>query len=89
MPERIVTIITTQGAKKASSEFKGLGATVISLNQGFELLNKGIRAISAPIVSLISEGRRFGAQMSAVQAVTKSTGDQLVYSHMLDFLLQG
>lgn len=76
MPERIVTIITTQGAKKASSEFKGLGATVISLNQGFELLNKGIRAISAPIVSLISEGRRFGAQMSAVQAVTKSTGDQ-------------
>lgn len=76
MAERIVTIITTKGAKQSSSAFKTLGTSVIALNQGLELLNKGLQAVTAPFAAVINEGREFGKQMSAVQAVTKATGDE-------------
>lgn len=74
--EKIKTVISAKD-KGAKRTFKDLGMTLISLNQGFELLNKAMRAAIMPLASVVNEGREFGKQMSAVEAVTKGTTEQM------------
>ena len=69
---KIKAIITAKDVN-ASSTFKSFGATVIALNQGLELTKKVMRGLSAPFGAIISEGKAFGAQMSAVAAISKTT----------------
>lgn len=76
MTERIKTVITAHD-KGASKTFAGIGGKVLSLNQGLELANKAMRVYSVTLGAVISEGRQFGAQMSAVEAVTGSTAAQM------------
>jgi TP901 family phage tail tape measure protein len=56
--------------------FKNLGMNLVALNQSVELVNKAIGALRAPFDALVSEGRKFGAQMSAVRAISKTTAGE-------------
>lgn len=75
MTDRIQAVISAED-RGASKTFGSLGNKVLTLNQSFELLGKAITAIKAPIAAVINEGRQFGAQMSAVQSVTKANAEQ-------------
>jgi TP901 family phage tail tape measure protein len=69
---RIEAVITAKD-NNASSVFAVFGETVIALNQGLELTKKAISALTAPFGAIISEGKAFEAQMSAVKAISKTT----------------
>lgn len=74
---RIEAVFGVKGQKEMSSAFGDIGLKLISVNQGIELVQKAFRALSAPFASVIKEGREFTAQMSAVQAVSSATKDEM------------
>ena len=74
MTEKIQTIISadTHGAQSAFSSFN---ATVIGLNQGFELMKKALNAVTAPFAAVVKEGSDFTAQMSVVKSISSITAE--------------
>lgn len=75
MPQgRIEATITAKDV--ASGVFANFRANVIALNQALELAGKAVDVLSATIGSVISEGRKFTAQMSAVRAISKTTAEE-------------
>jgi TP901 family phage tail tape measure protein len=74
---RIEALFGVKGQKEMSSAFGNIGLKLISVNQGIELAQKAFRALSAPMASVIKEGRDFTAQMSAVRSVSSATKDEM------------
>lgn len=71
---RIEATITAKDV--ASGVFANFKTNIIALNQALELAGKAMGVLSATIGSVISEGRKFTAQMSAVRAISKTTAEE-------------
>lgn len=69
------------GLRGIRDSFKGFGTDVVQLNQGFELVTKGIRGLQAVgdlFASPVQAAASFETALARVRAVTRSTDEQLV-----------
>ena len=76
MADNIVIKTTLQGTKQVSAGLSGMGASLVALNQGFQLATVAGNALIAPFKAIVKEGLSFQQQMANVAAISKTTAKE-------------